>query len=734
MGFELSGSEGALKLLEHLTLRDDPPTREVLANAVILIDPMLNPDGRDAFAHINHENIGAVPNPERNDWANHFTGWQGLKYRTGHYYFDTNRDWFAHTQRETRARVPTLHAWRPQVAVDLHEMGADAEFYFDPPGDPVGPFFPAYASRWFKEFGRAYAAAFDSAGFEYMTRERYNYFYPGYTTSYSSYQGAVGMLFEQGSSRGLALTRPDGSVRTLADALEQQYVAAWTTARTAVARRAELLREYYDAHRAAVADGRTGTRRYFITDEGDPGLVRELVNLLLRNGIEVGRLDAATRAGGVRDRTGTSVGQRSFSAGAYVVEAAQPRNRLLRALLEPENPLPPAFLQAARHRVERDENPRFYDITTWSLPLLFNVGVYGATDGDPVAAARVERAAEAAEAAGAAEYAYILDGRNAASIAALWHLKHEGRRAAVVTAPTRIAGRVIPGGSVIVRVGQNEPDVAEAVRRHATRFGVDVWGAPTGLSDSGYPALGSGDHTFNVDTPRIAMLAEDPIFGYSFGWAWYTLDRQYDIRTTVLRTQSVAGTDLSDYNVLVVPSVSASALERVLGDTGGARLEGWVRDGGTLVAIGGATDFVRAQLDLGLRDWYDTEDGEDATRFDVPGAILLAELDRETWMSAGYDAGTLPVLVDSDRLYLAPEGPPSSRRRVIARYAATSPVISGHAWDETTQRIPGAVFAYEERVGSGRVIAFAEDVNYRGYFRGANRLLLNAVVLGPSAP
>ncbi len=737
-GFELSGAEGLLKLLEHLATRDDPATLEVLRQAVVLIDPMLNPDGRDAFAHVNHENIGRVPNPERDDWANDFTGWQALKFRTGHYYFDTNRDWFAHTQRETRDRIPWLHAWRPQVAVDMHEMGPNAEFYFDPPGDPTSPHFPRFALRWFQQFGNAYAAAFDSAGFEYMTRERYNYFYPGYTSN-RGYHGAVSMLFEQGSSRGMALTRGDGSVRSLADALEQQYLAAWTATRVAAARRVELLTEYYESQRAAIADGARGYRRYLIPPEGDPALVRELARLLHRNAIEVEVLEREARLSGVRDRAGTSVGQRTFPAGTYVVDAAQPAGRMARALLEPDVPLPADFLAAARARVERDENPRFYDITGWSLPLLFNVGGYSATDAAPLPTRRftTEQVADGTPSAAAqASYAYLLDGRNAAALSVLYHLEDRGYRTGVLTAPSRIAGREVPGGSVIVRVGQNDPSVHDAVHDLAARYEVNVMAMQTGLSDSGYPSLGSGDHTFNVEKPVIALVAEEPVFAYSFGWTWYTLDRQYEIPTTVLRTRSVAGTDLSRFNVLVVPAVSGSALADELGERGVQRLRQWVRDGGTLVTIAGATDFARKELELiALRDWYDTDDGKNAQRFDVPGALFRTDLDRGFWLSAGYDAGGPPVLVDSDRLYLPPDGPPSARRRVVVRYAAGGGArLAGHAWPESQARLPGKVFLYEERVGAGRVIAFAEDPNFRGYVRGVNRLFLNAVILGPSAP
>jgi len=732
-GFELSGAEGALKLLEHLSTRNDPATLEVLDNLVVLIDPMLNPDGREAFVHINHENLGMVPQSDPGDWSNSFTGWQGTKFRTGHYYFDTNRDWFAHTQKETRERLPWLHAWRPQVAVDMHEMGAGTEFYFDPPGQPYNPNFPHFARNWFERFGHAYAEAFDSAGFEYMTGERYNYFYPGYTSN-RGYQGAVAMLFEQGSSRGLALERPDGTVRTLADALEQQYVGALTAARLAATNRVELLTDYYESQRGILTVAADAPIRYLIANEGDPILVRELVDLLQRNDAEVSVLESDAQVPDVRDREGNEIGRRVFPAGTYVVDARQPAGRLVRTLLDPETPLPPDFLEEARARVRRAENPRFYDITAWSLPLLFNVGGYSTTDGRDLAARPLgfDEPASPPSAAVLAGYAYVLDGRSAHSLAALYHLRKKGYRAAVITTATRVGGQDIPGGSVVVRVGQNDSTVHVAVARVADHYGLQVWALNSGLGEAGHPALGSGDYTFNVKPVDIALLAEDPIQGYSFGWAWYTLDQQHGIPITVLRTGSVAGTDLSRYDVIVIPETSGAALAETLEEGGMERLDRWVRDGGTLVTIGSATDFARRQLDLiDLRSWYDTDEAEGVQHFTVPGAVFRAGFDLGYWLSAGYDNGEVPVLVDSDRLYLAPDAPPSGRHRVVATYAD---LISGHTWEETLDRIPGTVAVYEERVGGGRVIAFAEDPNYRGYHRGLNRLFLNAVVLGPSAP
>jgi hypothetical protein len=736
-GFELSGAEGVLKLLDHLTTRDDAATMEVLRNAVILIDPMLNPDGRDAFAHLNQENLGREPNPKGEDWGNDFTRWQAVKFRTGHYYFDTNRDWFAQTQRETRARVPTISAWTPHVIIDMHEMGSDVEFFFDPGTDPYAPFFPEHSKRWFQIFSQAYATAFDSAGFEYMTRERYDYFYPGYTTSMGDYQGAVGMLYEQGSSRGLALERPDKTVRTLGDALEQQYVAAWTAARTSITNREALLRDYYESLREDITNGGQGIRRYLIAPEGDPLLIAELVNTLMRNGIEVEQLTQPARLSSVRDGSGATVGTREFPAGTFVIEAAQPRNRLIRTLLEPDVPTPEEFLREARARIDRGENPRFYDITAWSLPLLFNVGGYSSGAGGSLPTRRLTSQLESTASMPASHpgYAYLIDGSQTASVAALYHLKARGYRASFLVEPTRIDGRGYSSGTVIVRLGQNDETVHDAVQEIAERYGLAVGGANSGFAEPGFPTLGSGDATFIVQTPSIAILGEDPIQGYSFGWAWYTLDRQYEVPVTVLRTASVATTPLDRFNVLVIPSANSSALAESLGERGVERVRNWVREGGTLVTIGSSTDFTRETLKLiELRSWYDEEENEDAQRFTVPGAIFNVGLNAHNWLSAGYDVKTLPVLVTSNRIYLMPDGPPSSQQRAVALYASDAMKISGHAWQESLERMPGTVFAYEERAGSGRVIAFTEDVNFRGYCRGANRLFLNAVIVGPSAP
>ncbi|MDH5803693.1 MAG: M14 family zinc carboxypeptidase [Gemmatimonadota bacterium] len=734
-GFELSGSEGALKLLEHLTTRDDPATLEALQNVVILIDPMINPDGRDAFAHLNTENNGAWPSAHPDDWANDFTGWQALKFRTSHYFFDINRDWFAQTQKETRSRIATFMEWEPQTITDMHEMGVDQEFFFYPGAEPISPHVPQFSLRWVERFGRAYASALDSSGVEYITRELFDFFYPGYTDGYGSVLGGVGMLYEQGSSRGLRLMRSDESVRTLNDALTHHYTAAWAAVRLASNERRTLLTEYYQGKVDAVAGESGDVARYLIPPGGDEGLRAELATVLRRANVEIGTLSEPAAFGAVRDFTGASLGRRTFPVGTMVIETRQPRRPLIQALLEPETEISDQFKREARARIDRGESARVYDITAWSLPLLFNVPTFSTSEGRQLAGEVLSESSMAPADFPNASYAYLIDGNRANSVAALYRLVSEGRRAAVTLRPTRIEGRDVPTGSIVVFVRNNDEGIHASVRETATHFSVPVRSVSTGLADAGYPSLGSAD-IVSVRKPNIALIAEDPISGYSFGWTWWTLDRAYEIPTTVIRSGSVGSTRLDRYDVLVVPAASAQGLKRTLGESGLDRLTQWVRDGGTLVTLGSSTDFAVDVFSLGLRDWYETEDGKDKQRFSVEGAIFNAELDTLDWLTAGYNGtDSLPVLVSGSRVYLSPEGPPSSRRRVVAQYSdSPDNRIAGLAWDESVERLAGAVFAYEERVGRGRVVAFTEDVNFRGFFRGADRLFLNAVVVAPSAP
>ncbi len=247
-GGEASGVEAGLALLYQLAAGTDAETRLVLDSAVVLIDPNENPDGRERHVHDVQKTRGMQRGSTDGGALNNAGSWPGP--RTSHYYFDLNRDWFVLSHPETRGRVSSFMKWWPHVAVDLHEMGTNATFYFAPPMEPNNLNNPSKLAQWFERFGVAHKEAFDEHGWSFFRREGYDSFYPGYGESWPMLTGAIGMLFESASSGGGAIRRTDGTMRTLRAAAHNHYVAEWTTARYSARNRSEIVRDYLGSRRA----------------------------------------------------------------------------------------------------------------------------------------------------------------------------------------------------------------------------------------------------------------------------------------------------------------------------------------------------------------------------------------------------------------------------------------------------------------------------------------------------
>ena len=256
-GNEISSCDAALFEAYHLLAAEhDQAMDAVRKNAVVLIDPLQNPDGRARF--ISQTLLGRAADPDPNPLsAEHDEPWPGG--RSNHYLFDMNRDWFAQSQPETLGRIKIGLTWHPQVVVDLHEMGGESTYYFAPPADPLNPYITKTQAGWLEAFGRANAARFDSRGFPYFIRELYDSFYPGYGESWPIYNGAVGMTYEKSSARGLVYRRRDGTLLTYRDGVVQHFTAALTTMETAAAHREQLLRDFLEVQ--AKRCGRRRTHR-----------------------------------------------------------------------------------------------------------------------------------------------------------------------------------------------------------------------------------------------------------------------------------------------------------------------------------------------------------------------------------------------------------------------------------------------------------------------------------------
>jgi len=732
-GGEGSGLESAIAMIYQLAAGRDAETQLVLDSAVVVIDPLQNPDGHERHVQDWMRNRSALGIPTTPGAMIHQGNWPGP--RTSHYYFDLNRDWFILSHPETRGRVGAFQRWWPHVAVDLHEMGTNSTYFFAPPMDPVNKNVHPSIIRWWDIFAAANAAAFDAHGWGFFRREGYDEFYPGYGVSWPILTGAVGMTYEEASSSGGAIRREDGTILTLHDAAWHHYTASWATATTSARRRSERVRDYLAFRQSASTDGERGPLRAVVIERDDQGRADTLVARLLMNGIAVQRLRGAFDSRDATEYGDAAVRPARLPAGAYVVDIAQPQGRLAKALLEPDAVLDSSFIQQELESRRTGQSERFYDITAWSLIFTFRVRAWWTrTLPGPLDVVQAPTAADPVP-FGQARHGYAFAPGSEASIRMLSGLLRDSVRVWFAPKSFTQNGQAFPMGAFIVRVAANGPGVSETVRRHAAASGARVVALASAMADSGTD-LGSGS-VFFVSPPRIALVGGAPISGGSFGSTWFLFDQRLRYPVTTVAAQSLANFRLGEFDVLIVPSVMGGGLDQVLGESGRERLQQWVRGGGTLIAIDGALSWLATER-LGLarlrlrRDTVRADSaGGAALPADVPGAIVRLTADTLSPLLAGIRPTELPALINSGRIYNPPEDLRAGE--AVLRYAPAARLrLAGYLWPEVPARLAESVYLWTESAGRGRVIGFAGDPTFRDMWRGLLPVFANAVFLGPS--
>ncbi len=730
-GGEASGAEAGLALLYQLAAGTDIETQMTLDSTVVLFDPNENPDGRERFTHDLERmtsSVGIASDPQA---LNNAGTWPGP--RTSHYYFDLNRDWFTQSHPESKGRVRTFLQWMPQVAIDLHEQGSSATFYFAPPREPDNRNNPKHLNKWFDIFAAAHGAAFDAHGWSYFRREGYDSFYPGYGEGWPMLTGSIGMLFESASSAGGSVLRSDGTLRTLRQAAWEHYSAEWATVRTSARRRTDLLRDYAQSRADAISSHAKDVSRGVVFQRDADGRADSLAMQLRANGIDVGRLGAdadlalATAYGG-----STAAPVTRMRAGAYVVDYAQPQGHLAKALLEPDAELDSAFLRFELELRRTGSRNRFYDMTAWSLPMAWRLQAVTVRSIPAGVTPVTELPRMVATETPTAQYAYAFAPGSEASIRLLSSLLRDSVR--VWHAPNSFTanGVKFPRGAFIVRVAAN----GDAVHGRVSRLAAAAGAAVTAISSAGVSDgtdLGSNS-VVPVRAPRVAIVGGTPVSGTPFGFIWYAMDQRLAYPSTLVDAAYLAGGDLSRYTVLIVPSVQAGALDRMLGDGGKARVAEWVRSGGVLITTEAATQWA-AQPNFLLR----LRARRDSTRADstggaplpasLPGVLARATIDTLSPLLAGVTEREIPVFVNGDRLFTVPKD--LAAGEAVIRFAPAARVrLSGYFWPESADKLALTPYLWTERVGRGRVIAFTQDPVYRDMFRGQLPIFANAVLLG----
>lgn len=724
-GNESSSSEAAM--LVASTLLHDADAAKILDNVVVVIDPLQNPDGRERYIQWFIRTRGATVDPNA-DAFEHSEPWPGGRYN--HYLIDMNRDWSWTSQQETKARVAEYRRWNPQVFVDFHEMGSNSTYFFPPDAKPINSNVPKDVEKWLEVFGRANAAAFTAKGWPFFVGETFDLFYPGYGDSWPSLHGAIGMTYEVagGGRGGSAVAREDGTTLTLSDRIQRHYTTGMTTLRTTAEHAEELLLYTYNGVRAQA----TGSQNTFFLLPGSPNF-QPLIDMLLRQSIQIGTLGApaTVRATRVDNDVVETV---TLPAGTAVISTRQPLGGLVQTLLEKSPTFTKGFVEAQRQKTESDEPNDFYDLTSWSLPLAMGVDAFVASS--PVSAEIKPYQKPSGSAFRSAAYGYLIDGNDPNIYRAAGQLLADGVRFSVSEEAVTVTDRSFPRGTIIVLKGGNKPETDLSLTRIARDLNLAVYPLESGWT--GGTAFGSGKIHF-VRDPKIALVGGAGVGATSYGMLWHTLDIDTPIPHSNLALDSLRNIDLGRYNVLVLPD--GSGYSDRLGKSGIAKLQAWVRNGGTIVAIKGASVFLRDKdVEISkLKPWEPPKKKDDDKTpveeryndYRIPGAAFRTTMNERSYLTFGVTRSPF-VLIEGTR----EDALQAVAHRVdnIVTITKDNPLVSGVAWPESIDRIRGAVYMVSEPFGKGQVITFADEPNFRLFWRGTLPLFMNAILYTPSFP
>lgn len=709
-GNEASGSNAALVAAYHLAAAEGKEIEEYLNNTIILFDPSFNPDGLHRFSSWVNSRKSKVISADPADME-HNEPWPGG--RTNHYWFDLNRDWLVAQQPESQARIKKFHQWKPNVLTDHHEMGTNATFFFQP-GVPsrVHPLTPERNQELTRKIGEFHAKALDNIGSFYYTQEGYDDFYYGKGSTFPDVQGAIGILFEQASSRGHAQESVNGTLH-FAFTVRNQFTTALSTLKAVNALREDLLNYQREFFKNAVADAAKDPVKAIVFGSKDKARAYHLAEMMIRQQVDVYALNSSQTING-----------KNFEAeSSFVVPMSQPQYKLIKGMVEKRTQFKDSI---------------FYDISTWTLPLALGLDY----EELKVAPALGQKITELKMPSGkligeVAQYAYVFESYGYYTPRAVNRLLQNGIRVKVATDPFyHPSGKKFERGSLLVTVadqGKVADQIQYQIREIIEKDGIDVYSFATGLDYKGV-SLGSG--TFQVlRKPEIAMLVGDGINPNDAGELLHLMDVRMHIPVTALPVDVLNRTNINRYNTIIFPTGTYSGIT----DPTKERLKTWVQNGGVIIGFDNALNWLTT-TGLGKfemkkdepagdkkpeqpRAYADIEEYRGAQQ--SPGAIFEATVDLTNPLLYGYTGSKIPVFKDNN-LFMEKSKSPYGNPVVYG----SSPLLSGYISNPNYAKLKNSSMAGVSAMGRGRVIGFTDNLAFRAFWLGTTKLFTNAVFYG----
>jgi hypothetical protein len=713
-GNESSGANASLLTAYYLAAAKGPQIDELLKNTVILIDPSFNPDGLNRFA--TWANMYKSKTPVTDPYSKEFNEvWPGGRFN--HYFFDLNRDWLPAQHVESQSRLALFHQWKPNIFTDHHEQGSNATFFFQP-GVPsrVNPNTPKRNQDITGLIGSYHAKYLDSIGSLYFTKEGYDDFYYGKGSTYPDINGGIGILFEQASSRGHA-QETDNGLLTFPFTIRNQFTTTLSTLEAAKAMRKELLNYqksfYTDVMKEAAA---YPAKAYVFGDAADKSKSWHLVDMMLRHQIDVYELKQPVTAEG-----------KSFEPGSsFIVPTSQPQFKIIKTMFE---------------KTFDYKDSLFYDVTAWTTSLAFNL-TNGAVTTSPSALLgnKVVTGAKPAGSisGGQSNYAYLFAWEDYYAPKLLYALQSKGIMTKVAT--QKMEGVTGDGtqkftyGSILVPVRQQtktSEEVYKIIDDAVKNSGVRVVAIKSGLAGSGID-LGSASFA-SIQQPKVMMFAGVGTSPTDVGEIWHLLDQRFSMPVSLVDVDRFNAITPAKYNVIIMPSGAYNNLDKNAQD----KLRAWVSNGGTLIATEDAVKWLSTNGFTKVQFKSDTEKKDTTSMMpyylrsdemrakDMTGSIFEARMDFTHPLCYGYTSPTVSVFKSNTMFMDQNNGAYDSPLMYT-----DNPLQSGYMYRGHKELVKNSAVINIDQLGRGRIISMVDNLNFRAFWFGTNKIFMNAVFFG----
>ena len=723
-GNEASSTEAVMQVAYRLAAGQDKETKAILDNSVVILVPCINPDGRDRYVYWYKSAQSHVTNADQFDYE-HDEPWPGG--RTNHYWFDLNRDWVWLVHPESQGRIAAYQEWLPQIHVDYHEMGFNRNYFTMPGTTPRNLMLPEPYEALSDTFGLANIAAFDKHKVMYYTREGFDFFYPGYGSSYPSVMGSIGMLVEQGghSRGGRAVETDDEYILTLRQRVFDHYETSFATLSAAVRNRQTLNQYFHDTFQQKTNTGKSAV--YILPDDPSNHLY-DVVNMLRAHGVEVRKAKANFTVNKAHAYESGKASRQVFNKGDFLIYTDQPRHLFINTVMQREMVI---------------EDSIMYDMASWAAPLAYNLDAYWSETKPRVKTDLVNENLTYSSSINQARdaYAYVIDWDQRHAPKALAHLWAKGYKVRSARKTFNNGSRTYSQGTLVILMGRNTKK-AESVQSDMAQIakdaGVNIEAFITGRMKEGID-FGSGNMV-PLKNPKVGLMVDSPFNSYTAGQLWYLLDKETELGISKLRMNRLKSLDLNQYDVLLFPGARGSLDSSIV-----KKLKGWVSKGGTLVATEGSATFFTEKSGINKVKIVQPPKPEKAgilpsayTRYEdrsdslglkrIPGTAFYGMIDNSNPLAFG-----LP-----DRLYTLKQSVsalmPDPSLQTVGYYHkdATQLKVAGYASIENRKLLAGKTFAAVQPMGRGKIVYLVDNTQYRMFWVGPSRMVQNAVMLVPN--